>query len=123
MRPSAIVNFERLFVASLVLGAANLLLLGEPGAELPLIEIATLALPLVLALFASRGRSNAARWILSVLTVLGFPALIYVYLTGNGLDLGWVVSFLVAALQLGAVGLLFTKPASAWFAGAGQATD
>lgn len=116
MRPASIINFERLFLLSLALGGVSLLLFREDGAELPLIELGGLAVMLALALFVSRGRSNVGRWILSVLTVLGFPALLYSFVTGDGLDLSWGLSFVVAAMQLGAVAMLFGKAAAEWFA-------
>lgn len=116
MRPSAIVNFERLFVASLVIGVATLIVFAAPGEGFPLLEVATLVVSFVLMLLVSRGRSNVVRWILSVLVVLGVPLLFYPLFDGASLDLPFLISFLSSALQLSAVALLWTKGARAWFA-------
>lgn len=115
MRPSAIVNFERLFIASVVLGLVGLFLFAEPGSGLPLLELGVLALTLTLVLLVSRGRNNVVRWFLSIATVLGLPLLFYPLVNGEGIDSTFALSLLSSALQLGAVALLWTDAAKAWF--------
>lgn len=115
MRPSAIANFERLFLASLLLGISVLFLFSPPGDGLPLLEIGILALSLVLVLLVSRRRSNAIRWVLTVLVVLGVPLLIYPLFQGDDIDTAFLLSVLSSALQLSAVALLWTKDGKTWF--------
>ena len=123
MRPASIVNFERLFLASVVLGVAGLLLFAVPNDSLPLLEIGVLAVTLVLVLLVSRKRSNPVRWILSVLTVVGVLMLLYSLVRGDGLDTASALSLVSSALQLGGVALLWTQSARDWFAGSNRAAD
>ncbi len=117
MRPSAIVNFERLFLASILLGVVGLFLFSAPGAGFPLLEIVVLVVALVLVLLVSRKRSNPVRWILSAITVLGLPLLLYPLVNGEVLDTALGLSLVSSALQLGAVALLWTRASRDWFAG------
>lgn len=126
MRPKAIVNFERLFLASIVLSTVQLAMqagarIGQVGPVTELvIEAAGILVSVLLVLLASRRRSNVARWLLVVLTALGLLA---TGITlgrdlggGKGVDAAWLVSLLAIALQTAAVAMLFAPEAREWFA-------
>jgi len=76
MRPQAIVNFERLFLASILLSVVPLALIAsEEGALAEMIVgIGLMLLSVALVLLASRRRSNVARWVLAILTAIGLAA-------------------------------------------------
>lgn len=121
MRPKAIDLFEKLFVGSLAMGVANVMLLSPARrAGLPVLELATLGISLVLVLLVSRGRNNVFRWILTILTLGGIPFFIYYTIREGGIDASWAVSVLISALQLGALFQLFRPEANAWFARRGE---
>ena len=136
MRPQSIVMFERLFLASQVLGAAGVVLsyqkltdlaANDPGMrQLGLgsgfllgIVIASYAVYMLLWYLIARGASNAAKWILVVFTVLG------VLFALPGLAGAWdstsALSLVVYALEVLAVVYLFRPDAKEWLAGKGQA--
>ena len=113
MRPKAINIFELLFGAGLVVGMANFWLLGT-GASF--INVAPFLISLALGLWASRGRSNVARWILAVMSILGVLGEIWLAARGYGEAAGGVLGLVATVLQLGAVAMLFTPGARGWFA-------
>ena len=136
MRPHSIIMFERLFLASLVLGILGSLLsyqqitdlaANDPGMrQLGLgsgfligIVIAGYAVYLLLWHLIARRASNVAKWILVVFTALG------VLVALPGLAGPWnsrqVLSLMVYALQVLAVVYLFRPGARAWLDGKGQA--
>jgi len=136
MRPKSIVMFERLFLASLVLGALGVLLsyqkltdlaandpgmrqLGVGSGFLVGVVIASYAVYLLLWYLIARGASNVAKWILVVFTVLG------VLFALPGLAGAWdstsALSLVVYALEILAVVYLFRPDAKEWLAGKGQA--
>ncbi len=123
MRPSAIVNFERLFLGSLVLGVIGLFLFLGAGDGFPLLEITVLAVTLLLVLLVSRKRSNPVRWILSAVTVIGVPLLLLPLVRGEPFDTAVALSIVSSALQLGGVALLWTASARSWFASDGRAAS
>ena len=136
MRPHAIVMFERLFLASLVLGALGVLLsygkltelaANDPGMRqlglgtgfLVGIMVASYAIYLLLWYLIAHRASNAAKWILVVFTVLGvlfaLPGL------SGTWDSSFAISLVVYALEVLAVVYLFRPDAKEWLAGKVQA--
>jgi hypothetical protein len=112
MRPKAIATFEALFVGSVLLSLLNIFVIA-PG-EGRLFEAALAVVTLGLALAVSRMRSNAVRWILTVLIVLGVAVQGYALATGGLEASGGALGWLITALQLGAIAQLFRAEASAW---------
>ena len=120
MRPRAIVVFERLYLATLALGliqiAASWRAERAMASAVFLIFVLTVSNILLLAmiLFTSRGRSNVAKWLLVIGTLGGLP--FYVKGLLSGASYGFpVISWLQAAMQLIALGLLFTPASRSWF--------
>ena len=128
MRPDSIVWFERLSLGSLALGLANSFLNWDevvgtgPLSLLLVIMVLSLSLALLLVLGVSRWRSRLAKWILVTLTVSGF-AMNFANFGGAGFEIWKPLDFVVAGLQLIAVGLLFTGPARTWLAGKDAGID
>lgn len=136
MRPQSIIMFERLFLASLALGAVGFLLsyprmadlaANDPGMrQLGLgsgfligIVIASYAVYLLLWHLIARRASNVAKWILVVFTVAGVIVALPT-LTGPWTST-FVLSLVVYALGILAVVYLFRPDAKAWFGGKAQA--
>jgi hypothetical protein len=117
-RPKHLIWFELLYGGSLLISLGAIATLWGAIPKIPIIlgplSVATL-LPPLLALGASRWRSNAARWTLTVWTI-GSSAV-----AANGLQnrTDGEALFLAGStiLSLLAVALLFTRPARHWFAG------
>lgn len=138
MRPPSIIQFERLFLASLVLGLLNNALgwkelvsavgtnpdlhqLGiAPGAVIGVVVgLIGLGVVINLALWfliARRG-SNIAKWILTVLMVLGIVSMLFSGLGHQGLTLPLILSLAALALQIAAVFELFRRDAIEWLRG------
>ena len=136
MRPHSIIMFERLFLASLVLGVLGLLLsyqqisemaANDPGMRqlglgsgflLGIVAVSYAVYLLLWHLIAHRA-SNAAKWVLVVFTAIG------VLLALPGLAGPWTstlaLSLMVYALEVLAVIHLFRPDAKAWLDGKGQA--
>ncbi|WP_315760404.1 hypothetical protein [Sphingomonas sp. Y38-1Y] len=129
MRPPSIIWFERLFLAALLIGLVNSTLvygqLGAAGGAQPLgagVLIFSIGIGLVINValwyFVARRASNAARWILVVLFVLGLASLLFSVAMGTFPPgaagalgaLGWV-------LQTASIVMLFRRDAAAWFRG------
>jgi len=136
MRPKSIIMFERLFLASLALGALSVVLnyqaLTDLAANDPsmrqvglgsgfLIGILAVSYAIYLLLWylIARRASSAAKWILVVFTVIGVLSDL------PGLAGGWnstlALSLVVYALEILAVVYLFRPDAKAWFDGQEQA--
>ena len=127
MRPPSVRLFERLFLSSLVLGVGQAWWgweqLGERAAAAGGGE-ASMALLLgltfftqgALALLVSRGRQASAKWVLVLLCAIGVPLVI------ASMEAGTIVgsvplAIVQAALQVGSLGLLFTREAREWLGG------
>ena len=133
VRPISIVRYERLYLASFVLGlivsamswsqrtalvAANPVLV-QVGWILPAFQVAGIAITLLLWYFTARSPSVAAKWVVVVLAVLS--------IVGVGLSLASVargkttigtisiVSFAADALYVAAALLLFKADSKRWF--------
>ncbi len=123
MRPRAIVTFERLFLLSIALSAAMLAVepnvgVGPLGAGAVLvIKVVGILLSAGLLLWASRGRSRVAQWVLAALTVLGVLGVLSELTALEPLGRSFWLGLLGTVLQAAAVVASFTEPARAWFAG------
>lgn len=131
MRPASITMFDRLFIGSLVLGLLNTALsygsvmeqlkadpaVAEMGMATPGFLIGAAAfgygISLLLWFFISKKASNVAKWILTVLTVLG-ALMIPLSITATPL-VETIITLVLTALQLAAVWFLFRPDAKVWF--------
>ena len=120
-RPMEINWFERIILATLVLGVFNSWLnwpqlsakLGNP-ALLIIAQLVTAAIILSLTLLTSRRRSNVAKWISIGMFVLGLP--LWLRQVAGGLPTGsMIISWTQVVLQVVAFALLFTAASRRWF--------
>lgn len=131
MRPKSIVLFDRMFLASLVIGAINAVLtfndmmdalatnpntapLGWGSGAVVAIIAVSLLIPLLLWHYIAHRASSLAKWILVVLTVGGI-LFAGVDLTRMG-SLSEIAVLAVTVLQIAAIVMLFRPDANAWFA-------
>lgn len=130
MRPQSILLFERLYLASLAIGIANFvfsfdqavsMVQNDPElSELGLgsgFVIATSAfsffISLLLWYLIARRASSIAKWILVVLTALGFVFMLFDPSNYGGV--AGAVTWITTILQLVALVFLFRGDARAWF--------
>lgn len=122
MRPNAIVNFERLFLGSIVLSTVQLALqanerIGGIGPVTQFIVGAgVILLSVILVLLVSRRRSGIARWVLAAITVAAVATEAFYLASGAGIDGISAIGTVVVLMQAAAVGFLFTGDARDWFA-------
>ena len=135
MRPSSIVRFDRLYLASIAVGLiGNILewpltmarLAENPdtaalGSTAAVAAGGMIAIGVVIALllwfFIAQRGSNVAKWILVVFTVFAIGSLVLGFTTGAVIhDAGGIVRLVAVALQTAAVAFLFRPDAAAWFA-------
>ncbi|MGN5374840.1 hypothetical protein [Sphingomonas hankookensis] len=135
MRPSSIVRFDRLYLASIAIGLIGNILewpitmarlaenpdtaaLGSGAAVAAggMIVIGV-AIALLLWFFIARRASVVAKWILVVFTAFSVGSLLLGFSSGAViLDTGGIVRIVAVALQAAAVFFLFHPDAAAWFA-------
>ena len=123
MRPKAIVTFERLFLLSIALSAVMLAI--EPNyavgplsaGAMQIVKVVGILLSAGLLLWASRGRSRVAQWVLAALTLLGVLGTLSELTALEPLGRSFWLGLLGTVLQAAAVVASFTEPARAWFAG------
>ncbi|KQM32192.1 hypothetical protein [Sphingomonas sp. Leaf10] len=135
MRPVSIVRFDRLYLASIVVGLIGNIIewpvtiarltenpdtaaLGSGAAVAAGGMIATgVLIALLLWFFAAKRASNVARWIVTVFTVFAVGSL-FIGLAGNAVivDAGGILRILAVALQAAATFFLFGPDAAACFA-------
>lgn len=130
MRPNSIIQFDRFFLGSLALAGVNAVLsmqdtladprLARSGLGMGFIvgiQVFSFALMLALWFFISRRAGNAARWILTVMTVLGMFVTIPMVpvLAERGIG-NMAFALVITVLQVAAVAFLFRSDARAWFA-------
>ena len=128
MRPQSIVNFERVVLASILLGIVNTALIWDDlqaamattgmGTGLVLgIQAVTIALYLLLIWFISRKGSPVAKWIYVVLCVIGLVFGLLVL--GEAMRLYGTVPLVITIVQyllsLASLWLLFRPDSKAWF--------
>ncbi|WP_076071954.1 hypothetical protein [Sphingomonas montana] len=130
MRPKSIVQFEYVYIGSMLLGilaayltadknAAMMRNSGLPVSDATLIfgQWALSAIFVAIALLASRKASNVARWIIVVLAafaVVSFPFSIPLLPLMGPVSILAVSQFVLAIVV---IYLLFRRDAKAWFAG------
>lgn len=130
MRPSSIVNFERIVLLSVLLGIVNTVMIWDRltaavaatgmGTGVAIgVQVLTVAIYLVLIWFIARRASNVARWIYIVLCAIGlvFGAMgigQVAALYGNTV---LVINLVQYVLALVSIWLLFRPDANAWFRG------
>lgn len=131
MQPASITMFDRLFLGGLALGLINAALsysstmelleadpaVAEMGMATPGFFIASTAfgyaISLLLWFLISRKANNVAKWILTVLTVIGA---LMIPLSLGELDLfASIVTVIATVLQVAAVWMLFRPDAKSWF--------
>lgn len=133
MRPKSIAQFEAAYLAVIILGIVNLALswsalnmrpdvqqvTAQLGANvLPIAAGILIAIQFALWFFAARRASNVARWIVAVLTAYAVVDGVWALATfGVDLSLGTVIGFLLLALQVVVLWLLFRPESAAWFRG------
>ncbi|MDJ0276965.1 hypothetical protein QLH51_09170 [Sphingomonas sp. 2R-10] len=135
MRPSSIVRFDRLYLASIAVGLIGNILdwpvtmarlaenpdtavlgSGAVAAVGGMIAVGV-AIALLLWFFIARRASGVARWILVAFTVFAVGSLFVGFSSGAViLDGGGIVRIVAVALQTAAVFFLFRPDAAAWFA-------
>lgn len=135
MRPSSIVRFDRLYLASIAIGLIGNILewpitmarlaenpdtaaLGSSAAVAAggMIAVGVL-IALLLWFFIAQRASTVAKWILVVFTVFAVGSLLLGFSSGAViLDTGGIVRIVAVALQAVAVFFLFRPDAAAWFA-------
>lgn len=135
MRPASIVMFDRLFLGSLAVSAAGVVLswdemtaqlANEPGvAEIGLgsgfiagAVAVGFAISLLLWFLVSHKASNVAKWILVVLAVLSLISL--PSMLGGPWDLTAILGLASYVLEIAALGFLFREDAKAWLSGQHQ---
>jgi hypothetical protein len=127
MRPKSIAWFERLYVASLLIPLALLAAVAAMAWELirtgvvPLVSLLAVSalwfvLPLALVLLVSRRGSIVAKWVLIAVFAIGLIANLASYRPGIESELS-LVMLVITAMQIVAIGLLFTAAARAWMSG------
>ena len=130
MRPSSIVNFERVVLASIVLGLINTVLIWDRlsaavaasglGTGMAVaIQALTIAIYLLLIWFIARKASNVARWIYVILCAIGlvFGAMGLGQTAALYGNLVLVINLVQYALSLASIWLLFRADSNAWFRG------
>lgn len=131
MRPASIQWFERLYLATLVIGLVNLLahfgklseVMGSNGSTMTVVMLSFavgIAISLVFWYLIARRASNIAKWFLVALVVLGVIGLPGGFAMTDTLGLPYVaIGALATLLQVVATGLLFTPESRRWFAAKG----
>lgn len=134
MRPRAIVWFELLMIATILLGLGDAALSwnglvaqfralsGDPQGVAALVVLLTFGLVLLLTLLASRRRNGAALLLLLLLFLGGLPQIAH-QLVATGVRGTSPLTLLGLAGQAGAFALAATGPARRWFSGRGRSED
>ena len=119
-KPVEIVWFERIMFATLALGVIQSWLTWPAAVKLasPAFVVSTQIVVVVimaaLILLISRRRSNVARWILIILTLIGLPAVAKEAINGQMLGSPILVAIQTVSELAGLV-LLFTPRGRIWF--------
>ena len=129
MRPASIMMFERLYLAGLAIGLINFAVSYQTTATevaadpalsslggMPFMLGALVVSTAISVLFGSliaRRASNAAKWILTVLTGIGAASLPFSLFTMGTVEL--VFTLVVFGMQVAAIWFLFQPDAKMWF--------
>jgi hypothetical protein len=135
MRPSSIIRFDRLYLASIAVGLIGNVIewpltmarLAENPDTAALGSTATVAaggmiavgvlIALLLWFFIAQRGSTVAKWILVAFTVFAIGSLAVGFSSGAVIfDAGGILRLVAVALQTAAVVFLFRPDAAAWFA-------
>ncbi len=120
MRPGSIVNFERLYLLTLLIGAINVviqwpvLVATTPVPTLLAIQAATFGITLLLVMLVSRRRNKLARLLLVAAFLIGLSQVTALFQAAQ-LDLASVIIAVQLLLQVAALALLFAPASRAWF--------
>ena len=131
MRPSSIIMFERLFLASLVVSAVNFFvgydaMLASVEREPSLRALGVgqgfavgsfvvgIAIYLLLWFFIARKASNVAKWIFVVLLALSVLSVLYTLAASFALTVTTLLGLAIYALEISAAVFLFRDDAVAW---------
>ena len=119
MRPGSIIGFERLNIATILLGIVqswmswDAMVKATPPIMVLIVQSFTVALLLGLTLLVSRRRSKVAMWIFIIFFVLGIPVMIAQIASGMFDGSFWLIA-VQTLVQAAALGLLFTPSARDW---------
>ncbi|HEY5721721.1 MAG TPA: hypothetical protein VIT45_05315 [Allosphingosinicella sp.] len=124
-RPESIAWFERLYIGSLLVSMAIIVMGWDSTGQIPLLYLIPalflgLVLPVILILLVSRRRSRVAKWVLIALFAIGLASNVAGYNPNGDLRLD-LAALVITAMQMLALALLFTAPARAWLAGKDEA--
>lgn len=131
MRPASIQWFERIYLATLVIGLGNLLIhfgtlstvMGNVGSTMTVVMLsfaAGIAISLLFWYLVARRASNIAKWFLVALVVIGLIGLPSGFTMTETLGVPYVaIGALSTVLQVIATALLFTAESRRWFAAKG----
>ncbi|MFO6446557.1 hypothetical protein ACLBKU_05365 [Erythrobacter sp. NE805] len=139
MRPQSIIRFDQLYFATLALGFVGLAInyetsiqqleadataarLGGSTFVIGAYAIST-AIALLLWYFVSRRASNAARWIVTVMTGFGLVTLPFSFMMASVPPASLAVAVISAAVQAAMLWFLFRPDANAWFKQGTQGMD
>lgn len=118
-RPSEIVWFERIIIATLVLGVFNswiawpqMAAMSSPAFVIS-IQLFTFAVMIGLTLLIVRRRSNVAKWVFIALYLIGLPMVAQQIMSG-ALSGSLAITFIQAVAQAVAFVLLFTPSSRHW---------
>ncbi len=129
MRPGSIILFERLFLASIALTALDAILsfdnsvarmerdtamaaLGWGAGALAITAVIYVLALLALGYFIARRASNSAKWVLTLIVLLGLTALPRAFAVQSGAELAIVAA--ANLLALAAVACLFLPDTRKW---------
>ena len=119
MRPDSIIWFERLFLATLLIGLVHSaatwnesVAIASPAFVLA-VQAFSIAVVLTLTLLVSRKRSNVAKWINVALFAVGLVGIVHLVATEKLLG-SMLVTIAQTLMQGAGIALLFTASARAW---------
>lgn len=112
-RPKAIQWFEALWIVWACLSALNIVVVVVSPAGFKIAVLATVIVGVAMGLWVSRGRSQLAKWINTVMVIGGLPFMPAALLSDHPLAARTLLAALSLA-QLVAIGLLFTPEARSW---------
>ncbi len=129
MRPQSIRNFDKLYLGSMAIGIANIVIGWETSmAELEAVDLGIgvmifglafgYGISLLLWYFISREASNIAKWILIVLTAFGVAMMPFSLFELPALEL--ILAVITTGMQLVAIYYLFQPDAKEYFEDKGK---
>lgn len=121
MRPRTIIWFEALLVTSLLGPLLQQAAFWDeikfgmiPPSEVAVTLLLSVAIPLLLALRVSRGRSVMAKWVLVPLFAISTAGSLLMLLSSDTPGRLLAIGLVTAVVQTAAIALLFTASARAW---------